>query len=1751
MMGLLGARGLLAVKVAVLLAALPLTAQDRNAFDALERGARFSPSEAPQVGVWGGERFEARADGSYELPGVPGLPFRIVTRGRFSRATVPEGSASERVDVPLVTPWPGPIFGLEAAGPAESRTVIVGLGAQLPVEILAETAGGVPLTQAGLLIDGGALQVSSSEPTVASVTADGQIVAHRPGFAWVNVRGVGEVSRLLIHVDGELDSDGDGAPDAWELDNGFDPSSRFDAQRDTDGDGVSNVDEFGHGTDPRRADSDRDGLDDGDEVHQFGTDPLLADSDGDGQSDGVEVALGTDPANPNDVGVGSFTPGLIANRALSAAGLRFATRTDDTVFVIGDGGVLTSFRIDPVGSSVLFLDSLDLPNFPVDVAAAPGWVYLAAETAGVHVVEAADPENLALETTISTETSVRGVVVEGDRLYVATDTGLEIFVSEAGVLSRRGFLATPPFLRFAVSGGLAFLGLPSSGELLLAEVIDPTAPVEIDRVSLPISSTPFLGIAATSRTAYVAHGDAGLLAVFADGLDDLRLVDTTRNDFGAAGFSAVALVGNRLAAHTPSALGRVQLFEIAENGTFEHDGGVVANAAGAHQLRVAQNFLFALEASSFSVSEVLPAGDRAGTAPTAEIAVEGSISSYAPGSAVRVCARANDDVYLERVEFFLNGRILLSDSVPPYRVEFVLDSEIEAPAAVRVEARALDLGGNEAALSTLDLLVETDLDGDGIVDSRDRDRDGDGIDNLEESLPGRDGYVSDPDALDSDGDGLGDREEVTAGSDGFFTDPGRLDSDGDGLSDGYEVSVLGTDPTLPDSDANGVRDGDEDRDQDGVDDRLESVVGSDPFLRDSDGDGVEDGQELELGLDPSRADSDGDGEDDGDEDSDGDGLSNRSEEGFGTEPAVADTDGDGLGDGDELGAGTDFLSPTDFSSRALTFTDATVRLHKPLTAGSVRLVRSVLTVPASPTGVPVPLVLSTRRLVVDGASRVDVSGLGYGGGRTSGRASFLGLAPAGLPAGESLSGGSHGGLAGVATEGSDPLVQPAYGNVFRPTEAGGGGSAGPRQVSVGGSGGGVVQIFAGTVVLDGRLAADGDDGSGGGGGAGGSIFVECESLTGDGRVTADGGDGNALDSPRPGGGAGGRVALICTEENRLAVSDITTAGGAFGGAPGPLDRGASGTVLLETRGFRELRVDSGAFPAEFAWTVLPDPLSGTIAALGPHMLERFEGDVSHVGVGLALDPDVDDDRLELFGVVSVDGREVVVNRRFGETAQLGGTFGTVYAFDRLVLERSARLRTTASLRLTGADPLVTSPEAELEARDVVLEMSEALTIAVAALRVRSLSTGGGALAELRLEHTAVAISRALDLGHCAVVSSRLEVGAPLTCDTLELVDGATLTVPDPTVGMIYPLDLIVTGTLRVDATSAVDLSGKGYVGGFRGGNEDARGLSADFVFASSPEQSGGSHGGLGGHQEGGQAVTAAYGRFAFPSYPGGGGSASGGANEPGGNGGGVVIVRAGNLVLDGGIHAEGANSGASTEGVAGDSSGGAGAGGAVLLRVDALRGAGSIHADGGAGSGLTGAGGGGGGRIAIHYGGRAGFDGSVTARGGDAPSSQAVGGAGTVFWRSRTARQTDPVVDNGDLVIDNDGRAHLGLRTVLRPVGEGTIDALSSKSLSVAGSLVTWDSGHTGHWVVLSGAIETPFLIVSNTETQLELVGDDDPRSVAGVGDRYRGALLLRSLMVTGGAAVTTGGDTVLLRGGGLSVSAGSQLEAPVVSLEE
>src|SRR5262249_42215765 len=139
---------------------------------------------------------------------------------------------------------------------------------------------------------------TTSNPAVASVSADGLLTAHAGGVVLLTALNDGASALLRVSVVLSGDSDGDGIPDDVELANGLDPNNPLDALQDFDHDGLTNFQEIQLGTDLRRADTDGDGLSDGREV-ALGTDPLVFDTDGDGIGDGLEVATGSNPLDPN------------------------------------------------------------------------------------------------------------------------------------------------------------------------------------------------------------------------------------------------------------------------------------------------------------------------------------------------------------------------------------------------------------------------------------------------------------------------------------------------------------------------------------------------------------------------------------------------------------------------------------------------------------------------------------------------------------------------------------------------------------------------------------------------------------------------------------------------------------------------------------------------------------------------------------------------------------------------------------------------------------------------------------------------------------------------------------------------------------------------------------------------------------------------------------------------------------------------------------------------------------------------------------------------------------------------------------------------------------------------------------------------------------------------------------------------------------------------------------------------------------
>ncbi len=222
----------------------------------------------------------------------------------------------------------------------------------------------------------------------------------------------------------------------------------------------------------------------------------------------------------------------------------------------------------------------------------------------------------------------------------------------------------------------------------------------------------------------------------------------------------------------------------------------------------------------------------------------------------------------------------------------------------------------------------TDTDGDGIPDARDRDSDNDGIPDALETGADRDrDMVPDFQDLDADGDGISD---VVEG------DRTGIDSDGDGIEDGFDVDVTGgldenddgVDDNVgaTDTDHDGAPDfldldsdndsltdvqesGGEDANDDGFEDN--GVMAAAPV--DTDGDGQPDFRDLtsdgpglfDIRKGEPALDGNNDGVIDDTQDTDGDGLPDSFDKAPGIFGKNADADNDGISGFDDLDADND------------------------------------------------------------------------------------------------------------------------------------------------------------------------------------------------------------------------------------------------------------------------------------------------------------------------------------------------------------------------------------------------------------------------------------------------------------------------------------------------------------------------------------------------------------------------------------------------------------------------------------------------------------------------------------------------------------------------------------------------------------------------------------------------------------------------------------------------------------------------------
>jgi hypothetical protein len=487
---------------------------------------------------------QVKPDGTWVLPNIPANFGPVRARATCVENGVTQSGQSDFFTVPTNGSVNVPPIVLGPVTPIPTQVTVAA-----PSSTLNQPGQTVQLAVTGRYADGSTKDLANrstgtqyliSNPSLATVSADGLITARQSGTVIVQAINEGTQGLLSISVVLSRDTDGDGIPDDVELREGLDPNNPADARDDLDRDGLTNRDELALGTGIRNADSDGDGILDGEEVAAgrdgFVTNPLLADTDGDGVPDNVEVASASDPTNAASVNLagalsrirvspatfiinvntvdfvafqqltvtGDFKLGGTINLTAPTRGTNYTSSNlavcsfgaeHGRVYGGSDGActiTVTNNGFSATASGVvrtftpIALSYVAIPGFANNVDVNGNYAYVAAGAAGLQVVDVTSRSNPRVVAALDTPGNANDVVVVGDYAYVADGSfGLQI-IDIANPLAPvlTATLDTSGMAwDLVVRGGHAFVADGSAG-LKIIDVSNPASPSLVGSLAL-------------------------------------------------------------------------------------------------------------------------------------------------------------------------------------------------------------------------------------------------------------------------------------------------------------------------------------------------------------------------------------------------------------------------------------------------------------------------------------------------------------------------------------------------------------------------------------------------------------------------------------------------------------------------------------------------------------------------------------------------------------------------------------------------------------------------------------------------------------------------------------------------------------------------------------------------------------------------------------------------------------------------------------------------------------------------------------------------------------------------------------------------------------------------------------------------------------------------------------------------------------------------------------------------------------------
>lgn len=459
-------------------------------------------------------------------------------------------------------------------------------------------------------------------------------------------------------------------------------------------------------TSPVAADQDQDGLPDAAEF-VVGTNPLMADSDGDGINDAEETRAGTASADSLGIIAAIDTPGHAVDVAVEGDRLALALR---------ESGVAT-FNIFN-GLAPVLVSQTDLPGTATSVAWSGSTLMVACREGGLAILDLADPTAPGLRAQLNLRAPVRCVATRANSGFAGLDSGELVWIDLPTATESLRLNLGRPIEDLSVTGD--YLYVLTAQDLHVVSLASGTLEY---RNALSIPGT----IGAGQRRLRLFTGGGLAYAVDTRGyrVIDLSLPDQPRliRNLEPGGFGWKQLVptgtGTALVAvdanSTDDGAHDVSLFDLQPGGTNSAVVTQIETPGLAESVALASGLAYVADGESgLQVVRYLPRDTR-GIAPSVILAGGQSEGRAEENQVLTLEARVADDVVVSRVEFWLDGEWVATDTSFPFELRYLAPSRSATRTSLTVQARALDTGGNRATSPNLVLELVPDATAPAVV----------------------------------------------------------------------------------------------------------------------------------------------------------------------------------------------------------------------------------------------------------------------------------------------------------------------------------------------------------------------------------------------------------------------------------------------------------------------------------------------------------------------------------------------------------------------------------------------------------------------------------------------------------------------------------------------------------------------------------------------------------------------------------------------------------------------------------------------------------------------------------------------------------------------------------------------------------------------------------------------------------------------------------------------------------------------------